>query len=38
MAKKNIDKSKLFTKVMAGVLATMMVVAFAGTLIFCLVA
>ena len=38
MAKKNIDKSKLFTKIMAGVLAAMMVIAFAGTLIFNLLA
>ena len=38
MAKKNIDKSKIFTKVMAGILAAMMVIAFAGTLIFYLVA
>lgn len=38
MAKKNIDKGKIFTKVMAGILAGMMVIAFAATLIFCLVA
>lgn len=38
MAKKPIDKSKLLTKIMAGVLAGMMVIAFAGTLIYCLVA
>jgi len=38
MAKKNIDKSKIFTKIMAGILAAMMVIAFAGTLIYYLVA
>lgn len=38
MAKKSIDKSKLLTKIMAGLLAGMMVIAFAGTLIYCLVA
>lgn len=38
MAKKNIDKSKIFIKVMAGILAAMMVIAFAGTLIFYLLA
>lgn len=38
MAKKNMDKSKLFIRIMAGVLAGMMVIAFAGTLIFCIIA
>ena len=37
MAKNNKDKRKLFTKIMAGLLAGMMVVAFAATLIYSLI-
>ena len=36
--KKQIDKSRLFTRIMAGVLAVLMVVSVAGTLIYYLVA
>lgn len=38
MAKKQIDKMKIFTKIMAGILALLMVVSVAGTLIYYLVA
>ena len=38
MAKKSIDKSKLFTKIMAGMLAAIMIIAFAATLIYYLIA
>ena len=38
MAKKNMDKSKIFIRIMAGVLAGIMVIAFAATLIFCIIA
>ena len=37
VTKKKIDKSQLATRIMAGVLAGMLVIAFAATLIFCLV-
>lgn len=37
MAKNKNDKGKLFTKIMALVLAIIMVLAMAGTLIYCLV-
>ena len=38
VTKKKIDKNQLAIKVMAGLLAAIMVVAFAGTLIFYVVA
>ena len=38
MANKQVDKRKIFTKVMACVLAGLMVVSIAGTLIYYLVA
>lgn len=38
MSKKNkIDKSKLFTRIMAVILAVLMVLSIAATLIYCLV-
>lgn len=37
MAKNNKDKTKLFTRIMAAVLAGMMVIAFAATLIYSLI-
>lgn len=38
MAKKNRDAGKIFTKVMAAILALLMVLGIAGTLIFYLIA
>ena len=38
MAKKQIDKRKIFTRIMACILAGLMVVSIAGTLIYYLVA
>lgn len=37
MAKKQLDKGRIFTKIMAGILAVLMVLSLAGTLIYYLV-